>query len=468
MKKTVRQLCPILTGLALMLLSSAQAAPAVEPVFESMFGQQGFFQFGALPNGFAKPTGVTFIANDDILVADRGNMHLQRCDLEGNCSWLGGNASLVRNMPGTFDLPHGVEANRKGKFAVADEDNHAIQVCDFSGSCQYKGTLLSNNNPPLTGLGKWAFPDDVAFDSDGRVYGLDTGNNRVQILEPVNLDFKRVFGSAGNAVGQFNAPKGISIDNSDTVYIADTGNDRIQICDREGDTCTAFGSTGTAPGQFNEPIGIEVDHRGFIWIADTGNHRIQVCDKQGSCRVFGSFGNGEGEFDRPSDVAISDSGRLAVVDTNNDRIQFFTTGPFEMNAGLNDAWFNPDTDGQGFFITVFPQLDVVLLAWFTYDTELPPAGAEANLGDAGQRWLTAVGSIDGNRSVMAIEMTSDGIFDTPSDVQRRLDGTIILTFEDCKSATIEYDIPSIGQSNAVPIQRVAKDNISLCESLQSP
>ena len=26
---------------------------------------------------------------------------------------------------------------------------------------------------------------------------------------------------------------------------------------------------------------------------------------------------------------------------------------FKMNAGLNDAWYNPDTDGQGFFITVF-------------------------------------------------------------------------------------------------------------------
>jgi hypothetical protein len=26
----------------------------------------------------------------------------------------------------------------------------------------------------------------------------------------------------------------------------------------------------------------------------------------------------------------------------------------QINAGLNDAWCNPDTDGQGFFITVFP------------------------------------------------------------------------------------------------------------------
>jgi hypothetical protein len=29
----------------------------------------------------------------------------------------------------------------------------------------------------------------------------------------------------------------------------------------------------------------------------------------------------------------------------------------EMNAGLNDAWFNPGTDGQGFLIIVYPQIE---------------------------------------------------------------------------------------------------------------
>lgn len=469
MRKTVNRKWSVCLGLAsLMVLSTVHPAPQVELEFESMFGQQGFFQFGLPPNGFGLPTGISFNANDDILVADQGNTRIQRCDLEGNCIWISAPSGRFRNQPGTFDRPHGVEANRNGKFVVADEENHAIQLCDFFGSCKYKGTLNSENNPPSTGFGKWAFPDDVSFDSDGRVYGLDTGNNRVQILEPVNLDFKGQFGGSGSALGQFNAPKGISIDKNDMVYIADTGNNRIQICERDGKNCSTFGSAGTAPGQFNEPVGIEVDHRGYIWVADTGNHRIQVCDKQGSCAVFGSFGTGEGQFDRPSDVAVSDSGRLAVVDTNNHRIQFFSTGPFEMNAGLNDAWFDPDTDGQGFFITVFPELGVVLLAWFTYDTELPLVDAEANLGDAGHRWFIAVGSIDGNQAVMDIEMTSGGIFDQPSDVKRRMDGTIKLIFEDCKSGTVEYNIPSINQHNTVPIQRVVKDNISLCENLQSP
>ncbi len=140
-----------------------------------------------------------------------------------------------------------------------------------------------------------------------------------------------------------------------------------------------------------------------------------------------------------------------------------------INAGLNDAWYNPTTDGQGFFINVFPDLKAVSLAWFTYDTELPAEDAQANLGDAGHRWITAVGPVEGNQVVMDIEMTSAGLFDTATKIQRTdppgSDGTILLTFNSCNSGTVEYDIPSINRQGMVPIRRVADDNIAFCEAL---
>lgn len=144
---------------------------------------------------------------------------------------------------------------------------------------------------------------------------------------------------------------------------------------------------------------------------------------------------------------------------------------FSINAGLNDAWYFPDTDGQGFFINVFPIIGYVTLAWFTYDTELPPINATANLGDPGHRWLTAVGPIDGNQVLMNIELTSGGIFDTYTDIIRTdpagSDGTILLKFDSCSTGTIEYDIPSINRQGIVPIERVVNDNIALCEVLST-
>ena len=142
---------------------------------------------------------------------------------------------------------------------------------------------------------------------------------------------------------------------------------------------------------------------------------------------------------------------------------------FIMNAGLNDAWFDPLTDGQGFFITVFPSLNFVSLAWFTYDTELPAVDTSANLGNPGHRWITAGGIVEGNRAVMNITVTSGGIFDAASGVQRTdpvgSDGVITLTFDDCSSGLIEYDITAIDQQGTVPIVRVAADNVSMCEAL---
>jgi len=156
-------------------------------------------------------------------------------------------------------------------------------------------------------------------------------------------------------------------------------------------------------------------------------------------------------------------------DANVDATAIFVFVQFTMNVGLNDAWYNPATSGQGFFITIFPDLGVVTLAWFTYDTELPPLNATANLGDPGHRWMTAVGVIDNDQSVMDIELTSGGLFDAASVITRTdppgSDGTLTLKFDDCRTGSVVYDITTINAQGTVPIQRVAADNVALCETL---
>ncbi len=156
-------------------------------------------------------------------------------------------------------------------------------------------------------------------------------------------------------------------------------------------------------------------------------------------------------------------------DTGVDATAIFVFIQFSMNAGLNDAWYNPLTNGQGFFITIFPDLGFVTLAWFTYDTELPPPGATANLGDPGHRWMTALGPIANDQSDMLIEFTSGGIFDAASEITRTdppgSDGTLKLKFDNCNSGSIEYDITSINAKGTVPIERVATDNAALCNAL---
>jgi len=87
--------------------------------------------------------------------------------------------------------------------------------------------------------------------------------------------------------------------------------------------------------------------------------------------------------------------------------------------------------------------------------------------DPGHRWLNALGPYSDNQAVLEITVTSGGIFDTPTETTEVHDGTIILTFNDCESGTIEYAIPSIDRQGIVPIKRVVGDNIALCEELNS-
>jgi lysophospholipase L1-like esterase len=144
----------------------------------------------------------------------------------------------------------------------------------------------------------------------------------------------------------------------------------------------------------------------------------------------------------------------------------FNDNGFYINSGLNDAWFNPETGGQGFFVNVFPDAGLVFLSWFTYEVERPGETTTAQLGEPGHRWLTAQGPYAKNAAVLDIWISRNGMFDSPEpEVIQEKDGKIILEFDNCNSGTVVYDIPSIGRHGVVPIQRIVLDNVPLCESL---
>lgn len=141
--------------------------------------------------------------------------------------------------------------------------------------------------------------------------------------------------------------------------------------------------------------------------------------------------------------------------------------PFQINAGLNDSWFNPETPGHGFFISVFPERQTMFLAWFTYDTERPAPGVGALLGEPGHRWLTAYGPYSGDTATLEVELSQGGVFESaePAVAQTESYGSIEVTFSGCNAGTVSYDIAAAGVSGQVPIERIALDNVSMCQSL---
>jgi len=149
-------------------------------------------------------------------------------------------------------------------------------------------------------------------------------------------------------------------------------------------------------------------------------------------------------------------------------VQTAEENAFQINPGLNDAWFNPSTSGQGFLITVFPDIGQLFLAWFTFDTERPSDDVTAFLGDPGHRWLTAQGPYDGDKANLTLFVTAGGVFDSAEPVSSTDpagDGNMTLEFADCANGIANYEITSLGISGEIPLQRITLDNIELCNFL---
>jgi N-acetylneuraminic acid mutarotase len=158
----------------------------------------------------------------------------------------------------------------------------------------------------------------------------------------------------------------------------------------------------------------------------------------------------QGEF--PLIKVIGGSGNACEEFSGN------STEAVDINAGMDGAWFDPDTSGQGYFIDAHPDPEggnFIFVSWFTY-------------GDAtasGQRWLTAQGGFEGSTAEIDVFETTGGSFDDPEPVSTTKVGTMSLDFTDCSNAQLTYSLPADPAEGDIAIIRVISGSQALCEEL---
>ncbi|MFZ3172985.1 MAG: S-layer homology domain-containing protein [Carboxydocellales bacterium] len=212
---------------------------------------------------FNDPAGLVVI-NNILYVVDFGNHRLQKYD---GTAWsiLGERGSAA----GQFEQPTGITADAGGTLYVADTGNHSIQKYD--GAWSVIGELGDD-------AGQFANPHGVAVTADGTRYVTDTSNDRIQVYQNGTwtvLGGARTAGATGNAgtgVGSFSYPTGIVLDGLGRLFVLDSGNDRIQML--ENGQWSAWGGPGSEIGEFDFPNGLAVVDNNTLMIADTDNHRI--------------------------------------------------------------------------------------------------------------------------------------------------------------------------------------------------
>jgi sugar lactone lactonase YvrE len=331
-------------------------------------------------------------------------------------------------------------------------------------------------------------PVGVAVASNGDIFVANCGGDSIsRISNGVVSDF--VIGSG------LSCPNGLTFDPEGNLYTVNFNDGRIYKIDPQGQIALL----ATTPGSTFRPSGGNghiVYGNGRMYLTSNANSQIFEMTLDGQLSVLagsGTLGNQDGSaeqatFSLPNGIAISPDGRYLYVNSaqytapgalngttfqlNPSLVRVIDLGPsFIINAGLNDAWFNPATNGQGFLITVFPDIKQMFLAWFTYDTERPPEDVIAQLGEPGHRWLTAQGPYEGDTASLTVFVTKGGVFDAADPVASTDlagDGTMTIEFADCTEGLVKYQITSLGISGEIPIQRITPGNVPLCEALANP
>ncbi len=199
--------------------------------------------------------------------------------------------TLVKRFgAGLILSPHGIAVDRDGSVWVTDcactgrgrayaaENKKGHQVFKFSPD----GRLLMTLGAAGGGSGPDGFvaPNDVAVAPDGTIYvaeGHGGPSNRIVVFDRAGK-YLREFGRSGDGPGEFDQPHALAFDSTGRLFVGDRGNNRIQVVDKDG----GFLEQWT---QFSRPSGIYIDRQDMIYVADSesgsvGNGRART-EKRG-------------------------------------------------------------------------------------------------------------------------------------------------------------------------------------------
>jgi len=136
---------------------------------------------GAGSGQFHSPKGLAVDAQGNVYVADTWNHRIQVFDGEGKFLRAWGSEGT---QPGQFKEPWGIAVAQNGDVYVTDTWNHRIQVFDGEGNLKRMWGVFGQSGEPSGRSDLLYGPRDLAFDSQGYLYVVDTGNKRVIKYDP--------------------------------------------------------------------------------------------------------------------------------------------------------------------------------------------------------------------------------------------------------------------------------------------
>ena len=218
-----------------------------------------------------RPVGIAVNSKGVIAVAD----------YEGHCILIfDEKGKFVRklgchgNNDGQFNSPVDVTFLNDDEILVADQLNHRIQQFNVQ-----TGNFVKCFGREGTGDGEFKKPLSVCIRSEGHfVVVAEFVNSRVQVL---TMDGEPVlkFGDSGSE--KLDHPL-CCVCHENKFIVTEKGNNCVKVFDGSGKFLYKFGEKGNADGQFIQPWGLCIDKYENVLVCDAGNHRIQQFTLEGT------------------------------------------------------------------------------------------------------------------------------------------------------------------------------------------
>ncbi len=232
------------------------------------------------------------------------------------------------NGPGEFHEPADVVEDSEGSLWVLDAGNDRIEKLN-----RY-GLYISQIGSPGSGEGQLYQPSALAIDKAGDIWVADTGNNRVEEFSPAGSYIREISGF-GESGASLETPEGVAVDRNGDIVVADSQAGQLVLFGENGGYRRTIGHQGSGPGALNEPGSVTVDSTGHIYATDWLNDRIDEFNEAGEyVREFGSEKPEEGSLEGPYGIAVTPASQVLVGDVGKDRVDAFSaTGQYTGSFG---------------------------------------------------------------------------------------------------------------------------------------
>lgn len=212
--------------------------------------------------------------------------------------------------PGDFNSPHGVAIAKDGRVFIADTGNKRVQALDPDGHFLF--AIVGGSEP-------FVEPYDLLFSPSGELLVLDSDAGWIYRFD---TDGKPLGRMAGVDLRLYK-PRGFGADAQGNLYIADTGRSRVIKLSPSGELILQVGSRGNGPLEFIEPGEVAVAPSGDIYVTDLPNRRVQRLKPDLS--FAGEFAIPQAGPAAGPYIAFASDGSLLITAPEPNRIQRYST-----------------------------------------------------------------------------------------------------------------------------------------------